>query len=97
MLPPGFECSGVEVRAMSVVVEPQTEARAAQSQGPDFCVLAMTALRLVLPLVCKMRGDRCMGPLEGIVAVANHLEGFIPAIVITIIERNPSVSRKQPL
>jgi hypothetical protein len=51
VLPPGFECSGVEVRAMSVVVEPQTEARAAQSIGPNLGVLAVAAHLPAVPLL----------------------------------------------
>lgn len=49
--PPGIECRSVVLCSVTSVVEPQTEARAAQSKRPDFRVLTMTALRPFLPLV----------------------------------------------
>ena len=45
------------VGAEDLVVEPQTEARPAESVGPDLGVLAMAADLLVVPLAGEMRGD----------------------------------------
>ncbi len=49
--PPGVEGCRVELRPVAVVVEPQTEARAAQSERPDLRVLAVAALGPFLPLI----------------------------------------------
>ena len=51
MGPPRIEGRRVEPRPVPVVVEPQTEARAAQSERPDLRVLAVAALRPLLPLI----------------------------------------------
>jgi hypothetical protein len=55
--PPGIERRAMEVRAVPIVVEPQTEARAAQSEWPHLRVLAVTALRPLLPLLCEVPRD----------------------------------------
>ena len=51
MGPPRIEGRRVEPRPVPVVVEPQTEARAAQSERPDLRVLAVAALRPLLSLI----------------------------------------------
>lgn len=49
--PPRLEGRRMETGPVSVVMEPQTETRAAQSKRPDLRVLAMTTLWPLLPLV----------------------------------------------
>ena len=49
VLPPLIK-GRVMVGAKHLVVEPQTEARAAESVRPDFCVFAMAADLRVMPL-----------------------------------------------
>ena len=71
------ECA-VVLRVEDLVVEPQTEARSTQSIGPDFCVLAMAAHLMVVPLSGEVRGHARMTPRESVLAIANHLEGLIP-------------------
>ena len=56
VLPPLLE-GAVMVGAEDLIVEPQTEARPAESVGPDLGVLAMAADLLVVPLAGEMRGD----------------------------------------
>ena len=59
-------------------MEPQTEARAAQSIGPNLGVLAMNADLVFMPLVGQLSGDAGMRPGECVFAVADHLEPNIP-------------------
>ena len=79
--PPGIEGGRVELRSVPTVVEPQTEARAAQSERPDFCVLAVTTLRCLLPLVRQVLRDSRVRPFKGVFAVPNHVERLVPSIV----------------
>ncbi len=55
--PPWAERLGVEIGAVSIVVEPQTEARSSQSKWPDLGVLSMAADRGRKPLSAEMLGD----------------------------------------
>ena len=64
------------VGTVAGVVQPQTEAGASQSVGPDLGVLAVHALRHPAPLVREMAGDGGMRPGERVVAVADHLHGL---------------------
>ncbi len=71
----------VVVGAEQVVVEPQTEAGAAQSIGPDLGVLAMDADRAFPPLVGEVAGDSRVSPGEGVLAVPDNVEWLVPAVV----------------
>jgi len=71
--PPGLEGPGVEVGAVSAVVEPQTETRSGQSERPDLGVLSMTADGGRQPLPAQVLGDGRVGPGEGVVAVPDHV------------------------
>ena len=57
VLPPGLERLAVEVGAVSIVVEPQTEAGAGQSKRPDLGVLSMAPDRCGEPLLAEVLGD----------------------------------------
>ena len=56
VLPPLVE-GAVVISSVEPVVQPQTEASAAQSIGPDFGVFAVHADRAVPPLAGQMGGD----------------------------------------
>ena len=53
--PPGVERDLMKIASVAVVVEPQTEARAAQSEWPDLRVLAVATLGPLLPLRAEIR------------------------------------------
>ena len=77
--PPGFEGLGVVGSAVSVVMEPQTEARSGQSKWPDLRVLSMAANRCGQPLLGEVLGNAGVRPRERVVAVADHVvirDGF---------------------
>ena len=57
VLPPGRERLLVEVGAVTVIVEPQTEAGAGQSKRPDLGVLSMAPDRCGEPLLAEVLGD----------------------------------------
>lgn len=80
ILPPWLEGLGVEIGAVSVVVQPQTEARSGQSIRPDLGVLSMAADGGGQPLLTQMLRDLGVGPGEGIFTVTNELEGLVPAV-----------------
>ena len=77
ILPPLIE-GGVVMRSENLIGEPQTEARAAQSIGPDLRVFTVAAHLLIIPLRGQMSGHRRMTPGKGVLAVADHLEWLIP-------------------
>ena len=81
VLPPRSKRLVVVVSAVSVVVKPQTEASSSQSKWPDLGVLSMAADRSRKPLLAKVISYLRMRPRERIVAVSNHLEWFVPAII----------------
>ena len=57
----------LEVRApVQQIVEPQTEARSAQSVRPDLGVLAVATLGAREPLAMEMLGDPTVSPAEGV-------------------------------
>ena len=75
---PPFVEGTMVASAFDLVVEPQTEAGAAQSIGPDFGVLTVAPHLTPVPLLGQMRGHGRMAPRESVLAVADHLEGLIP-------------------
>jgi hypothetical protein len=81
VLPPLVE-GGVMMTAEYLIVEPQTEARTTESVGPDFGIFAMAADLGVVPLFRQVGCNTRMAPSEGVVAIANHAEWFVPLIVV---------------
>ena len=81
VLPPLVKCAMV-VGAEDLIVEPQTEARTAESVGPNLCVLAMAAHLTVVPLLGQMRCHTRVIPDEGVRAIPDHLERLIPLVVV---------------
>lgn len=81
ILPPRRERLLMVVGPVFVVEEPQTEARAGQSEWPDLGVLSVAANGRRLPLPIQKGGDRGMGPGKGMLAVANHLERLVPPVI----------------
>ena len=79
------------VGAQERVVQPQTEAGAAQSIGPDLCVLAVDADRAVAPLVSEVGRDGGVSPGEGVLSIPNHFKGLVP----TVIARHVPVQAEQ--
>ena len=84
ILPPRRERLLMVVGAVFVVEEPQTEARAGQSEWPDLGVLSMAANGRRFPLPIQKCGYRGVGPTKGMLAVANHLERLVPPLVAII-------------
>ena len=97
ILPPRPKGLLVVVSAVSVVVKPQTEASSSQSKWPDFGVLSMAADRRRKPLLAQMIGDLGVGPLKRIVAVSDHLERLIPAIVAVDHRPDTQQNEEEPL
>ncbi len=81
ILPPRINDRFAVASAMSVVVQPQTEAGSSQSKWPDFRVLSMTADGCSQPLFGEMVSHLRVGPLIAAVLVDEHGERFVPAIV----------------
>ena len=81
VLPPLIE-GAVVISSVELVMQPQTEASAAQSIGPDFGVFAVHADRTVPPLVGQMGGDLRIGPSERVLSVPDHLEWLVPLLVV---------------
>ena len=62
-------------------MEPQTEARAAQSIGPNLGVLAMNANLAFTPLVSQVGGDTGLRPGERVFAITDHLKRIVPLLI----------------
>ena len=75
--PPLIE-HAVQRGAEKSVVEPQTEAGGAQSNGPYLGVLAVAPFVSASPLLCEQFGDRTMRPRERIVTIADHVKRLFP-------------------
>lgn len=80
VVPPRVE-GGVVGGAEELIVEPQTEAGAGESVGPDLGVLAMAADRTVVPLIGQVLRDSGVRPAEGVLTVADHGERPVPRVV----------------
>jgi len=77
VLPPAVE-DPVGVRLVEQIVQPQTEARASESIGPDLGVLAVASLQASGPLPRQKVVDAVMRVGEGVRAVTNDGERSVP-------------------
>ena len=77
IIPPAVE-RAVVMGGENLVVEPQTEARAAESVGPDLGIFTVATNLAVVPLLGQVSGHPRMAPGERVFAVADHFEGPIP-------------------
>ena len=64
-------------------MQPQTEAGATQSIGPDLGVLTVDADRTLAPLVSEVGRDGGVGPGKCVFSVADHLKGLVPCLLYT--------------
>jgi hypothetical protein len=80
VLPPAVE-DPVGVRLVEQIVQPQTEACASQSIGPDLGILTVASLPAGGPLPCQEVVDAAVRVGEGVGAIPNDGERSAPFVV----------------